>query len=136
MYTPIHLSTCKHKIPVMRSCDTGKNVFRSRKNFSTTYAIASFFFSRPFHEKFKFLKNCPYDFHKILHSHSTSEGDPACAKALKSYDWDVRSTAKTNPKKAKKLPFFDFFDFRKNCPYNSNEILYSLYTSYYGPLCL
>ena len=30
-----------------------------------------FFFSRPFHENFKFLKNCPYDFHKILDSHST-----------------------------------------------------------------
>ena len=44
-----------------------------------------FFFSRPFHENFKFLKNCPYDFHEILHSHSTPKGAPACAKASKSY---------------------------------------------------
>ena len=27
-----------------------------------------FFFSRPFNENFKFLKNCPYDFYEILHS--------------------------------------------------------------------
>ena len=68
-----------------------------------------FFFSRPFHENFKFLKNCPYDFHEILHSHSTTKGAPACAKASKSYIWDVRNTAKITPKMAKKQPFFDFF---------------------------
>ena len=61
------------------------SIFRSRKKFSTTYAIVLFFFSRPFHENFKFLKNCPYDFHEILHSHSTPKGAPACAKASKSY---------------------------------------------------
>ena len=74
--------------------------FRSRKKISTTYAIV-LFFSRPFHENFKFLKNCPYDFHEILHSHSTPKGAPACAKASKSYGWDVRNIAK-------KQPFFDF----------------------------
>ena len=84
-----------------------------------------FFFSRPFHENFKFLKNCPYDFHEILHSHSTPKGAPACAKASKSYGWDVRNIAKINPKTVKKQPFFNLFDFRKNCPYDSNEILYS-----------
>ena len=67
------------------------------------------FFSRPFHENFKFLKNCPYDFHEILHSHSTPKGAPACAKASKSYGWDVRNIAKISPKVAKKQPFFDFF---------------------------
>ena len=70
-----------------------------------------FFFSRPFHENFKFLKNCPYDFHEILHSHSTPKGAPACAKASKSYGWDVRNIAKISPKMAKKQPFFDFFRF-------------------------
>ena len=85
-------------------------LFRSRKRFSTTYAIV-FFFSRPFHENFKFLKNCPYDFHEILHSHSTPKGAPACAKASKSYGWDVRNIAKISPKMAKKQPFFDFFRF-------------------------
>ena len=88
--------------------------FRSRKKFSTTYAIVlffCFFFSRPFHENFKFLKNCPYDFHEILHSHSTPKGAPACAKASKSYCWDVRNIAKISPKMAKKQPFFDFFRF-------------------------
>ena len=70
-----------------------------------------FFFSRPFHENFKFLKNCPYDFHEILHSHSTPKGAPTCAKASKSYGWDVRNIAKISPKMVKKQPFFDFFRF-------------------------
>ena len=83
--------------------------FRSRKKFSTTYAIVLFFFSRPFHENFKFLKNCPYDFHEILHSHSTPKGTPACAKASKSYGWDVRNIAKISPKMAKKTAIFRLF---------------------------
>ena len=142
------------------------------------------FFSRPFHENFKFLKNCPYDFHEILHSHSTPKGAPVCAKASKSYGLDVRNIAKISPKMAKKQPFLDFFrfsqklsirfernfpqlfytilesymcngikivwlgcekhsqkwpknshfstffDFLKNCPYDSNEIFYSYSTPY------
>ena len=70
-----------------------------------------FFFSRPFHENFKFLKSCPYDFHEILYSHSTPKGAPACTKASKSYGWDVRNIAKISPKMAKKQSFFDFFRF-------------------------
>ena len=87
----------------------GKIIFSSRKKFSTTYAIVLFFFSRPFHENFKFLKNCPYDFHDILHSHSTPKRAPAWANASKSYGWDVRNIAKISPKMDKKQPFFDFF---------------------------
>ena len=34
---------------------------------STTYVLVPFF-SRPFNENFKFLKICPYYFHKILNS--------------------------------------------------------------------
>ena len=86
---------------------------RSRKKFSTTDAIVLFFFSRPFHENFKFLKNCPYDFHEILHSHSTPKGAPACAKASKSYGWDVRNIAKISPKMAKKAIFRLFSIFSK-----------------------
>ena len=53
----------------------------------------------------KFLgKNCPYDSHKILHSHSTPKRAPACAKASKSYDWNVRNIAKISPKMAKISP--------------------------------
>ena len=65
-----------------------------------------FFSSRVFHETFKFLKNCPYDFHKILDSHSTPKGAPGCAKASKSYGWDVRNIAKISPKLAKKQPLY------------------------------
>ena len=70
-----------------------------------------FFFSRPFHENFKFLKNCPYDFHEILHSHFTPKGAPACAKASKSYGWNVRNIAKISPKMAKISPKTTLFPF-------------------------
>ena len=57
--------------------------------------------------------------------------------ASKSYGWDVRNIAKISPKMAKKPSFFDFFfDFLKNCSYDSNEIFYSPSTLYYGPLCV
>ena len=120
-------------------CFAKKSFFRSRKKFSTTYPIVSFFlffFSRPFHENFKFLKNCSYDFYKILHCHSTPKGAPACSKASKSYDWNVRNIAKINPKMAKKQSFLIFFlDFLKHCPNDSNDIFFSHSTPYYGPLC-
>ena len=35
----------------------------------------------------------------------------------------------------KTVIFHFFFDFFKNCPYDSNEIFYSPSTLYYGPLC-
>ena len=56
--------------------------------------------------------------------------------ASKSYGWDVRNIAKINPNMAQKTAIFRFFfDFLKNCPYDSNEIFYSHSTPYYGPLC-
>ena len=64
------------------------------------FVFFCFFFSRSFHENFEILKNCQYDFHKILESHSTPKGAPACSKASKSYDWNVRNTAKISPKTA------------------------------------
>ena len=92
------------------------------------------FFSRPFHENFKFLKNCPYDFSKILHSHSTPKGAPACAKALKSYDWVVRNIAKISPKMAEKQPFFDFFRFSQKLSIrferNFLQLFYTILESY------
>ena len=42
------------------------------------------FFSPDLFMKISNFKNCPYDFHEILHSHSTPKGAPACAKASKS----------------------------------------------------
>ena len=94
-----------------------------------------FFFSRPFHENFKFLKNCPYDFHELLHSHSTPKGAPACAKASKSYGWDMRNIAKISSKMAKKQPFFDFFRFSQKLSIRSNEYFYSYSTPYESPIC-
>ena len=46
----------------------------------------------------------------------------------------------TEPKLTQRWPkngrFSTFFDFRKNCPYDSNEILDSPSTLYYGSLCV
>ena len=95
-----------------------------------------FFFSRLFHENFKFLKNCPYDFHEILHSHSTPKGAPACAKASKSYGWDVRNIAKISPKMAKKQPFFDFFRFSQKLSIRfERNFLQSFYTILWSFMC-
>ena len=85
--------------------------FRSRENFSTTHAIVSFLFSRPFNEKF--LKKCPYDFHKILSSHSTSKGAPVCGMASKSYVWNLRNVAKISPKMTKNSHFLTFSIYSK-----------------------
>ena len=129
--------------------------FRSRKKFSTTFAIVLFiqesekifdylcnravflfFFSRPFHENFKFLKNCPYDFHEILHSHSTPKGAPACAMASKSYGWDVRNIAKISPKMAKKHSFFDFFLFSQKLSIRFEwNFVQSFYTMLWSFVC-
>ena len=104
------------------------------KNFRLLMQSCCFFFSRPFHENFKFLKNCPYDFHEILHSHSTPKGAPACAKASKSYGWDVRNIAKISPKMAKKQPFFDFFRFSQKLSIrferNFLQLFYTILESY------
>ena len=81
-------------------------------HFSTTYAIVSSFFSRLFNEKFKFIKNCPYDYHKISQSFYTQRG-PACTKASKLYDWDVRNIAKISPKWPKNSHFRLFSIFSK-----------------------
>ena len=117
-------------------------IFRSRKKLSTNYAIVSFFcffFSRPFHENFKFLRNCPYNFRKILHSHSTPKGAPACSKASKSYDWNVRNIAKISPKMAKispKTAFFDFFQFSQKLSVRfERNFLQSFYTILESYMC-
>ena len=43
------------------------------------------------------------------------------------------------PKIVQKRPknglFWTFFNFRKNCPYDSNEFLYSHSTPYFDPIC-
>ena len=107
-------------------------IFRSRKNFSITDAIVAFFFSRPFHENFKFLKNCPYDFHKILYSYFIPKGAPACSKASKSYDWNVRNIAKI----AQKQPLFDLFRFSQKLSIRfERNFVQSFYTILWSFVC-
>ena len=77
-------------------------------DYLSNCVVFLFFVSRPFHENFKFLKNCPYDFHKTLHSHSTPKGAPACAMASKSYYWNVRNS-QNSPKNGQKTAIFRLF---------------------------
>ena len=78
------------------------------KNFRLLMQSCWFFFSRPFHENFKFLKNCPYDSNEIFYSHSTLYYGPLCAISLNSYGWDVRNIAKINQKWPKNRHFSIF----------------------------
>ena len=106
------------------------------KKFSTTCSIVSFFFVFCSHENFEFLENCPYDFHEILHIHSTPKGAPACSKASKSYDWNVRNIAKISPKMAKKQSFFDFVQFSQKLSIRFKRIfLQSFYTILESYMC-
>ena len=111
--------------------------FRSGKNFSTTYAIvitSTTFFSNLSMKISNFSKTVYTTFIKFC-SHYRLKGAPACAMASQSYNWDVRNITKISPKKTKKVPFLDFFNFRKTCPYDSYEIFYGHSTPYYGPIC-
>ena len=85
---------------------------------------------------FWFLQKLSIRFDDNFYSHSTPYYGPLCAISINSYSWDVRNIAKTNPKMSKKQPFFDFFDFRENCSYDSNWVWYSPSTLYYGLLCV
>ena len=93
----LQFSKCSHAYARLPACMYNQGgplwVFiRSRKKCNRI-----FFPSRPFNEIFKFLENCPYDFHWILHSHSTPKGAHVCAIASKWYDW-IWETAKIVPK--------------------------------------
>ena len=67
--------------------------------------------SWPSNENLKFLKNCRYDYYKILHSYSTPKGGPVCAMTSKSYEWDVRNIAKLDQKWPKNSHFLHIFWF-------------------------
>ena len=98
------------------------------------------FFSRPFNENFKFLKNRPNDFHKlcivILHP---KVHPPASAMASKSYNCDVGNSPNLT-ENDQKTTTFQPFHFPENSSYDSNEISYSflhhirfLYVQFYQP---
>ena len=106
------------------------------KNFRLLMQSCCFFFvffSSDLFMKISNFSKTPYDFHEILHSHSTPKGAPACAKASKSYGWDVRNIAKISPKMAKKQPFFDFFRFSQKLSLrferNFQQIFYTILES-------
>ena len=108
--------------------------FRIRKNFSTTNAIVSFFlffFSRPLNENFKLLKNCSYDFHTIVHSHST----PLRAQRHQNRMIAMWETANSSPKMAKKVIFRLFFDFLKNSIRFERNFLQSFYAIIWSYEC-
>ena len=108
-------------------------IFRSRKKFSTTYAIKTFFFFRPFNQNCKILENCLYYFQKTSqHIHSTSKRAPVCAMTSKSYDWDVRNIAKISPKMFKNSDIWTIFISQKLFIRFEQIFLHSFYTTLGG----
>ena len=83
---------------------------------------------------FRFSRKLSIPFERFFYSHSTSYYCPLCAISLNSDGWDVRNIAKIKRRGTKNQPVFDYFDFHKNCPFDSNEFLYSPSTLYYGLL--
>ena len=107
-----------------------RSIFRSRKNFRLLMQSCCFFcFFSPdlFMKISNFSKTVHTIFYKILHSHSTPKGAPACAMASKSYGWHVRNITKFSPKMAKKQPFFDFFRFSQKLSIRFERIFLQLF---------
>ena len=108
------------------------------KNFRLLMQSCCFFvFFSPdlFMKKSNFSKTLHTIFTKFC-SHSTPKGAPACAKASKSYGWDVRNVAKISPKMAKKQPFFDFFRFSQKLSIRfERNFLQSFYTILWSFMC-
>ena len=57
-------------------------IFTIRATTYDSYAIV-LFFSRLFHENFKLLKNCPYDFSRIFAQSFYTQRDPCVGKGIK-----------------------------------------------------
>ena len=107
--------------------------FRSRKNFRIPMQSCRFFSPDLFMKISKFSKTV----HTIFIKSCTVILPPACAKASKSYDWNVRNIAKINPKMAKISPiqpFIDFFQFSQKLSIrvkrNFAELLYTILWSF------
>ena len=90
---------------------------------------------QPFSTFLAFLKTCSHNLDKISFSIYTPHKSPICKMVSKLYDWDVRNITKISPKMAKQQPLLDFFDFLKDCPYDSNETYYSHSTINYSIIC-
>ena len=112
-------------------------IFRSRKKFSTTYAIVLFFFCFFSPDLFMKISNFSKTVHTIFTKFCTvilHPKGPLRAKASKLYGWDVRNIAKISPKMAKKQPFFDFFRFSQKLSIrferNFLQIFYTILESY------
>ena len=91
---------------------------------------------QPFFDFFRFSQKLSIRFERIFLQLFYTILESYMCNGIKIVWLGVRNIAKCSPKMAKKQSFFDFFfDFLKNCPYDSNEIFYSHSTPYYGPLC-
>ena len=68
-------------------------------------------------------------------SHSTPKGAPACSKASKLYDWNLRNIAKISPKMAKISPKLAIFRLFSISSKTVHTIFYSHSSSYQRPIC-
>ena len=110
-------------------------IFRSRRKFSTTYAIVSFFFSRPFMKisnSSKTVRTISIKFCTvILHP----KGALRAQRHQKSYDWNVRNIANISPKMTKNGHFWTFYDFLKNFKRLEQNFLQSFYATLGSYVC-
>ena len=108
------------------------------KKFRLLMQSCWFFFVFFSPDLFMKISNFSKTVHKIFTKFCTvilhPKGAPACAKASKSYGWDVRNIAKISPKMAKKQPFFDFFRFSQKLSIrferNFLQLFYTILESY------
>ena len=103
---------------------------RSRKNFSTTYAIEICFFVFFSPDLFMKISNFSETVHTIFTKFCTvilHLMGPLRVQRHQNRMAGMSETARISPKNSH---FSTFFDFLKNCSYDSNEIFYSYSTPY------
>ena len=77
---------------------------------------------QPFFDFFDFRENCSNDSNWIWYSPSTLYYGVLCVISTSLYCCDANNIIKVSPKMVKKQSIFDFFDFCKNCPFDSTII--------------
>ena len=106
-------------------------IFRSRKKFSTTYAIVLFFFLPTFSWKFQISQKLSIRFSRNFAQSFYTQRGPCVCKGIKIV-WP--GCEKHSQNLAKKQPFFDFFRFSQKLSIrferNFLQLFYTILESY------
>ena len=94
------------------------------------------FFLPTFHEKIKSLKNCPNDFQKSLHSHSTPEKAPCVRNGIKIIWLGCEKLEQNYAEKCQRTAIFRLFRFsQKRSIRFEKKFLQSFYTMFESYMC-